>query len=172
MKLCSLPVIYLGPNYDGGNEDTGTSFKRSHACTLTVTARNPTAGHPPTHASTGDSWTLPGKFGSVSYGVTAPFPGSWCTQGYVCPPRVYFPVLCEFWQLCGGVNGDLLHEGFRHTQVCCSQSPCSCAHIPAGAYLNRGCSNTVLSQCLWGPWVLEHTRFCLSPLSISDGNGV
>ena len=32
------------------------------------------------------------------------------------------PVLCKFWQLCGGVNGDLLQEGLCHTQVCC---PCS-----------------------------------------------
>ena len=33
-----------------------------------------------THASAGDSWTLRGKSGSVSCGVTAPFPGSWCTS--------------------------------------------------------------------------------------------
>ena len=44
----------------------------------------------------------------------------------MCPPRVYFPVLCKFWQLCGGVNGDLLQEGLCHTQVCCTQSPCPC----------------------------------------------
>ena len=33
------------------------------------------------HASAGDSWTLTGKSGSVSCGVTAPF--SWPTQGFV-----------------------------------------------------------------------------------------
>ena len=27
--LCSLPVIYLGPNYGGGNEDNGDLLKRS-----------------------------------------------------------------------------------------------------------------------------------------------
>ena len=27
----------------------------------------------------------------------------------LCPPKVYFPVLCKFWQLYGGVNGNLLH---------------------------------------------------------------
>ena len=26
-------------------------------------------------------------------------------------------------------------------------------------HLHRRCSNTVLSQSLWGPWVLVHTRF-------------
>ena len=47
---------------------------------------------PPTHASSRDSWILPGKSGSVSYGVTAPF--SWvlvCTGFCLCPPRVCFP---------------------------------------------------------------------------------
>ena len=45
----------------------------------------------------------------------------------LCPPGVYFPVLCKYWKLQGGVNGDLLQEGLCHTQVCCSQSPCPCA---------------------------------------------
>ena len=85
----------------------------------------PCSRPPPTHASSGDSWTLPGKSGSVSCGVTASF--SWVlvhTRFCLCPPRVYFPVLCKFWQLYGGVNGDLLQEGLCHTQVCCTQSPC------------------------------------------------
>ena len=42
----------------------------------------------------------------------------------LCPPRVYFPVLCKFWQLYGGVSSDLLQEGLCHTWVCCTQSPC------------------------------------------------
>ena len=48
------------------------------------------------------------------------------TRYCVCPPRVNFPILCEFWQLYGGVNGDLLQEGLCHTQVSCTQSSCSC----------------------------------------------
>ena len=40
-------------------------------------------------------FSLTGKSGSVSCGVNASFPGSWCTQG--CPPRVsVFPVLWKF----------------------------------------------------------------------------
>ena len=80
-----------------------------------------------THTSTRDSWTLTGKCGSVSCGVTAPF--SWvlvCTRFCLCPPRVCFPVLCKFWQLYGGVNDDLLQEGLCHTQACCTQSPWPC----------------------------------------------
>ena len=48
------------------------------------------------------------------------------TSFCLCPPRVYFPVLCKFWQLYDGVTGDLLQEGLCHTQVCCTQSPCPC----------------------------------------------
>ena len=82
----------------------------------------------PTHASPGDSWILTGKSESVSCGVSAPFSWSWCAQGSVwaLQTRIYFPVLCKFWQLCGGVNGNLLQEGLCHTQVCCTQSPCPC----------------------------------------------
>ena len=72
-------------------------------------------------------WRLLGKSGSVSCGVTAPF--SWVlvhTRFCLCPPRVYFPVLCKFWQLYGGVNGDLFQKDLCHTQVCCTQSPCLC----------------------------------------------
>ena len=72
-----------------------------------------------------DSWTLTGKSRSVSCGATAPF--SWVlvpTRFYLCPPRIYFPVLHKFWQLYGGVNDDLLQEGLCHTQVCCTQSLC------------------------------------------------
>ena len=71
--------------------------------------------------------TLTEKSGSVSCGITAPF--SWVlvhTNFCLYPPRVYFLVLCKFWQVYGGVNGDLLQEGLCHTQVCCSQSPCPC----------------------------------------------
>ena len=77
--------------------------------------------------STGDSWTLTGKSGSVSCGVTAPF--SWVlvhTSFCLCPPRVCFPVLCKFWRLYGGINGDLLQKGLCHTQIYCTQSPCPC----------------------------------------------
>ena len=51
-------------------------------------------------------------------------PGSWCTQGSVWAlQESIFPVLCKFWQLFDGVNGDLLQEESCCTQVCCTQSP-------------------------------------------------
>ena len=54
-------------------------------------------------------------------------PGSWCTQGFVCAlQESVSPVLCKFWWLYGGVNGDLHQEGLCHTQICCTQSLCPC----------------------------------------------
>ena len=51
-----------------------------------------------------------------------------CTQGSVCAlQESVSPVLCKFWRLYSGVNGDLLQKGLCHTQVCCTQSPCPCS---------------------------------------------
>ena len=69
-----------------------TSFKRSHA--VNCCTQCPRSCNRPltTHASARDSWTLMGKSGSVSCGVTAPF--SWVlvhTRFCLCPSRVCFP---------------------------------------------------------------------------------
>jgi len=128
---------------------------------------------PSTHASAGDSWTLPGKSRSVFCGVTAPL--SWVlvhTKFCLCPPRDYFPVLCEFWQLYGRVKGDLLQEVLCHTQVCCTQSPCPCGS-PLLTHTSTGDAHTQFclslcgvprswcaqglfepSECLWQEWGL------------------
>ena len=53
----------------------------------------PCSRTPLTHTSAWDSWTLTGKSGSVSCGVTSPF--SWVlvhTRFCLCPPRVCFPI--------------------------------------------------------------------------------
>ena len=50
-------LLYLGPNYGVGNEDN--CDKRSHACTVTLTASNPAAGHygpTPLLETPGHSW--------------------------------------------------------------------------------------------------------------------
>ena len=126
MELCSLPVIYLGPNYGGGNEDNEDLLLKV-SCMYCHTRYHQPSSRPLTHTFARDSWTLPGKSGSVSCGVTSPF--SWCTRFCLCPPRVYFPVLCKFWQLYDGVNVDLIQEGLCNTQVCCTQSPCPCGSL-------------------------------------------
>ena len=59
----------------------------------------PCSRPPPTHAYIRDSWTPTGKSGTVSCGVTVPFSWVLVHKVLLCPPRVYFPVLCKFWQL-------------------------------------------------------------------------
>ena len=120
-------AIYLGPDYDGGDEDNGGLPQKTPCAYCYSLCPRPCSRPPPTHACTGDSRTPTGKAGSVSCGVTAPF--SWVLVHKVlsCPPRVYFPVLCMFWQICGAVTGDLLQEDLCHTHT---QSPCPCRRPP------------------------------------------
>ena len=114
----------LRPNYGGGNEDNGDSFKGSHARTAELSAPDPAAGHhwpTPLPETPGHSQV---SLGQSLVGSLLLSPWSWCTQGFVCASRVCCPVLCKSWWLYGGVNGDLLQESLCHTQVCCTQSPC------------------------------------------------
>ena len=141
------PCYYLGPNYSGGNEDNGDLLQKISCMYFYIQCPQPCSRPPLTHGSTGDSYTVAGKSGSVSCGVTAAF--SWVlvhTRFCLCSPRVYFPVLCKFWQLHVGVNGDLLQEGLCHTQACCTQNP-----HPCGSPLLT-CTSTRDAQ----------TQFCLS----------
>ena len=133
-------------------KNMATSFKRSHACTATLSATSPAAGHhrpTPLLETPGHSWA---SLGQSLVGSLLLF--SWVlvhTKFYLCPPRVYFQVLCKFWQLYGGVNDDLLQEGLCHTQVCCTQSPCPC-------------SSPLLTQTSTGD---TPTQFCLSLCGVS-----
>ena len=96
-----------------------TSLKGSHACTARVPVFNHVAGlHQPTPSPARDSYT----HGQVQDSLL------WCHCSFLLgpgaqiTPRVYFLVLCKFWQLYDGVNGDLLQEDLCHTH---SQSPCA-----------------------------------------------
>ena len=97
----------LKPNYGGGDEDNGDLLQKV-PCTYCRT-QCPWPCSRLTHAFARDFWTLTGTSGSVSCGVTAPSSHILVQLRFcLCPPRVCFPVLCEFWQLYGDVNGDLL----------------------------------------------------------------
>ena len=97
--LGSIPSLLfcLKLNYGGSNEDNGNLLQKVsciHCCTL---CPQPCSRPLPTHTAAGDSWTLTGKSGSVSFGVTSLF--SWDlvhTKFCLCPSRVCFPVLCKF----------------------------------------------------------------------------
>ena len=112
-----------------------------------------------------------GQVGSVSCGVTSLSPGSWCTRFCLCPPRVYFPVLCTFWQLYDGVSGDRLQKGLCHIQFCGTQSLCPCAgHCrPTPPQETLKHSSVSVSVGSLGPGV---HKVCLSPPSISGWNTV
>ena len=93
-------------------------------------------------------------------------PGSWCAQGFVCALQEFISQSCKFWQLCGGVNGDLLQESLCHTQVCCTQSPCPCGR-PLLTHTSTGDTQTQfwLGLCgvsgSWCPQGLFEPSKCL-----------
>ena len=137
----------LRPNYGVGNEENGDLLQK-----VQISAPNPAAGHPwptPPLESPGHSRA---RLGQSLMGSLLLSPRSWCPQGSVCAlQESVSPILCKFWCLCGGVNGDLLQEGLAHTQVCCTQSPCS-RPLLTHLYLLRRHSDTVLAQSLWDLW--------------------
>ena len=101
------------------------SFIRPFAGTATLSAPDPAADHcwpMPPPETPGHWWASLGQ--SFVWWLLLS-PGSWCTQGLVCAlQESVSPDLYKFWQLSGGVNGDLLQEGLCHTQLCCTQSHC------------------------------------------------
>ena len=127
----------------------------------------------PTHTSAGDSWTLTGKSGSVSCGVTAPF--SWVLVQIMfclCLPRVCSSVLCKFWWLYGGDNGDLLQEGLCNTQVYCTQSLCPCSS-PLLTCTSSGDTQTqfCLSLCgVSGSWCAQSILFIIGDWKAKVGS--
>ena len=74
-----------------------TSFKGSHACTATLTAPNPAAGHhqpTPLLETPGHSWA---SLDQSLVGSLLLCPVFWCTQVFVCGPQESVsPVLCKF----------------------------------------------------------------------------
>ena len=90
-------IFRLRPNYGGGDKGNGNLLQKI-PCTHCYTQFSLCCGRPlPTHTSSGDSWTLTGKSGSVSCGVTAPF--SWVLVHkvlFVPSPRACFPSPMKF----------------------------------------------------------------------------
>ena len=166
------PCCFLGQTIVEVMKIMTTSFKRCHSCTATLNAPNPVAGHLGSMALLETPGNSQASLGQSLVGVTAPFPWLLVNTGFfLCPLRVYFPVLCMFSQLYGGVNGDLLQEGLCHTQVCCTQSPCPCGR-PLLIHSSTGDAQTqfFLSLCdVSGPWC---TQVLFERLSLSGRNGV
>ena len=82
----------LRSNNGGGSEDNGDLLPKVPCMYCCTQCLRPRGRPPPTHTSARDSWTLTGKSGSVSCGVTAPF--SWVlayTRFYLYTLIVGFP---------------------------------------------------------------------------------
>ena len=156
MGLCPLPVTYLGPNYGGGNEDNGDLLYKA-PCTQ---CPPPRSRPPPTHTSTRDSQTLTGKSGSVSCGVTAPFSWVLVHTGSICALQASLsPVLHKFWQLYRGLMGTSFKRAFMQHPGLLHPEPLPPQQSTANLNLPRRHPNTVLSQSLWGLWMLVHARY-------------
>ena len=85
-----------------------TSLRTSHSCTATPRVPTPVAGHHqpmPSVVTPGRSWQV---WVGLLWGH-CPFLLDPRAQGSVCACHEYFPPV-KFWQLCRGVNGDLLQE--------------------------------------------------------------
>ena len=83
-SLCfSSSLKYLG----GGNEDNGDLPQKNPMRYCHTQRSQPCSRPPPTHASTGDSWTPTGKSGAVSCGVTAPFSWVLVHTRFCCAPQ-------------------------------------------------------------------------------------
>ena len=106
-----------------------------------------------------DPWTLTGKSGSVSCGVTASF--SWvlvCTGLFVLSKSL-FP---QSYVSSGGSMVGLMVTSSKRAMPYLGMlhpEPLPLWQATADLYLCRRHSNTVLSQSLWGLWVLVYTRF-------------
>ena len=148
-----------------------TSFKRSHACTAIPSAPSLQQATTDPHLCQrlldphGQVWVSL-LWGHCSFLLG---PGA---QGSVCAlQESVSPVLCKFWWLYGGVNGYLLQEGLCHTQVCYTQSPCPCGR-PLLTRTSTGDTQTQFCPSLCGFLGPGPQKVCLSPLSVSGGNGV
>ena len=142
-----------------------TSFKRSHECTATLSAHNLAAGHhwpTPLPETPGQVWV------SLLWGHCFFLLGPGA-QGLLCPLSVYFPVLCKLWQLYSGL---MVTPSKRANAIPKSAAP----RAPAAVHCWPTSPQEMLKQSSVsvsvGSLGLGAHKVCLSPLSISGGNGI
>ena len=143
----------LRPNYGGGNEDNDDLLQKV-SCMHCHTQCPQSCSRPPlTHSlpeTPGHSWA---SLGPSLVGSLLLSPGFWCTQSFVCALQESISsVLCKFWHLYGGINGDLLQEGLCHTQLYYTQSPCPC-NSPLLTHTSAGDTQTPFCLSLCGVFV-------------------
>ena len=138
-----------------------TSFKRCHACTYCYTQCSQPRSRPPlTHTSPLEtpkhSWE---SLGQSLVGSLVLSPGSWCTQDSVYALQESISQSCVS---SGSSIVVLMVTSFERAfpyPTLLHPELLSSWQSTANLYLHKRHSNTVLSQSLWGPWVLVCTRF-------------
>ena len=147
-----------------------TSFKRSHACTATLSTLHPAAGH---HRPTPPLET-PGhtqeSLGQSLVGSLLLSPGSWCTQCSVCALQESISQSCvSSGSSLLGLMATSSKRAYAIPKSAASRAPTPtagpCLHWRLLDTPGQGWVNLLWSQCslLLG---LVCTRFCLCPLRV------
>ena len=162
-------LLDLRPNYGRGNEDNGTYYKRSHACTATLSA--PTLQRRPlTHASPETPWHSRASLAQSRVGHCSFLLGPGAHKVLYVPSKGLFP------QARVSSGSSLVRLMVTSSKRSCaiprSDAPRASAPMagPSDPYLPRRHSEAGLAQSLWD--LLLHTSFCFSPLSVSGGYGI
>ena len=149
-----------------------TFLKRSHACTATLSALNPAAGHHrpmPLLETPRHSWA---SLSQSLVGSLLLSPASWCPQGFASAlQESVSPVLCKFWQLYGGVNGELLKRAYAIPRSTASRAPAPAADYCWPTPLQETLKQSSVSVSVGSLGPGAH-KVCLSPLSVSGQYGV
>ena len=119
----------------------------------------PSSRPPPTHTSTGDSWTLTTSLGQSLVGSLLLSPGFCCAQGSVCALQE------SVFQSCVSSSGSMVgllvtscKRAYAIPRSAAARAPALRQAI-ADPHLCRRYSDTVLAQSLWGPCVLVCARY-------------
>ena len=149
-----------------------TFFKRPRACIAPLGAPDSAGGHrwpTPPPETPGHSRASLGQSFVESLLLS---PGSCCAQSLICAlQESVSPVLCNFWWLCGGVNGDLLRRAYAIRRSAAPRAPAPaagrCWPIPPQDTLKHSSGSVSV-----GSLGLGVHKVCLSPLSISGSYGI
>ena len=167
--MCSLPVIYLGSNYGGGNKDNGDLLQKVPCTHCYTQCPQPCSRPLLTHTSArGHSQT---SLGQSLVGSLLLFPGTWCTQGFVCALQESISQSCV--SSASSMVGLMVTSSKRAYALPRSAAP----RAPAPAAVHRWPvppqetlrhSSISVSVGSLGPGV---HKVCLCSLSVSGGNG-
>ena len=139
-----------------------------HACTATLSAPNPAAGHCWPKLLTETLGHSQASLGNSLVGSLLLSLESWCTQVFVCAfQESVSPVLSKFWWLYGGVNGNHLQEGLWPRSAApraLASAAIHCWPIP----LQKTFKHSSFSISVGSVGSGAH-KVCSSPLSISGG---